>query len=64
MPTTRWRKSSYSQDPASDCVEVAFGPGAFVRDSKNGEGPVLAFGVGAWRQLIATQRPSAGVPAP
>jgi hypothetical protein len=48
-----WRKSSYSQSPNSDCVEVALGAGALVRDSKNTAGPVLEFGIAAWRTFIA-----------
>jgi Domain of unknown function (DUF397) len=47
-----WRKSSYSGSPTSDCIEVAFGAGALVRDSKNATGPVLEFGVRAWREFI------------
>jgi uncharacterized protein DUF397 len=52
MPTTTWRKSSFSQDPASDCVEVALGADALVRDSKNTTGPVLRFEVRAWDEFI------------
>lgn len=71
MPVTEWRKSSYSQSPTSDCVEIAWrkssysgaaggsdcvevalGPDALVRDSKNTSGPVLRFGMGAWRGLV------------
>lgn len=53
MSSTTWRKSSYSDSPTSDCVEVAFGAGALVRDSKNTTGPVLEFGLRAWHQFIA-----------
>jgi hypothetical protein len=54
MPPTKWRKSSYSQSPTSDCVEVALGQvGAAVRDSKNSSGPVLRFGTPAWRELLS-----------
>ena len=54
MTTTTWRKSSYSDSPTSDCVEVAFGlTGAAVRDSKNTAGPALRFGVRAWGELIS-----------
>lgn len=53
MFATMWRKSSYSQSPTSDCVEVAFsGVDAAVRDSKNASGPVLEFGERAWREFI------------
>lgn len=40
MTTTRWRKSSYSNDSA-DCVEVS-GTLDHLRDSKNPVGPVLS----------------------
>jgi hypothetical protein len=54
-----WRKSSYSGSH-SHCVEVAMPSGGprsghalLVRDSKDPDGPVLAFGGRAWRSLIA-----------
>jgi Domain of unknown function (DUF397) len=54
-----WRKSSYSSAHAH-CVEVATpsagprsGRSFLVRDSKDPDGPVLAFGQRAWRSLIA-----------
>jgi Domain of unknown function (DUF397) len=57
MSTTTWRKSSYSQDVNSDCVEVAFGrTGAAVRDSKNTGGPVLRVGVVAWSRFLTAHR--------
>ena len=57
IPMSQWRKSSYSQgDQNSDCVEVALGARAFVRDSKNAGGAVLAFDVPAWQELISTCR--------
>jgi hypothetical protein len=50
---TAWRKSSYSQTVASDCVEVALSMSEVaVRDSKNSSGPTLSFGVEAWRGLL------------
>jgi hypothetical protein len=46
---TRWIKSSYSGGQGGDCVETASTVGALlVRDSKDNEGPVLAFGREAW----------------
>jgi hypothetical protein len=39
-----WRKSTFSGDPNSACVEVALtAGGAALRDSKNANGPVLHF---------------------
>ncbi|MEV0703682.1 DUF397 domain-containing protein [Saccharopolyspora sp. NPDC050389] len=50
----KWRKSSYStggNDAA--CVEVAFaGPAVAVRDSKEPDGPVLAFPASSWAAFL------------
>ncbi|MCM4078289.1 DUF397 domain-containing protein [Paractinoplanes hotanensis] len=47
-----WRKSSGSLN--GDCVEVAPLPdGVAVRDSKNPDGPMLAFTHSEWRAFIA-----------
>jgi len=44
-----WCKSSHSDTEGANCVEVATCPGVvYVRDSKDKEGPRLAFGPGAW----------------
>lgn len=45
-----WFKSSYSDSSdGNDCVEVAAAPHAvLVRDSKNTQGPRLAFASRAW----------------
>lgn len=54
-----WRKSSYSNGEAGDCVEVSDDlPGAVpVRDSKlAGKGPVLAFRAAAWASFITDVR--------
>lgn len=51
MRMPEWRKSSRSGGGNSDCVEVAFTPDAAVRDSKNQDGPQLAFPATGWRQL-------------
>jgi Domain of unknown function (DUF397) len=46
----RWRKSTYSSSNGGNCTEVAAVPGAvLVRDSKNPDGPHLAFGPDTWR---------------
>ncbi|KXK62109.1 DUF397 domain-containing protein [Micromonospora rosaria] len=49
-----WRKSSRSAE--GNCVEVADSlPGVVgVRDSKDRSGPVLTFGVPAWRAFVTT----------
>ena len=45
----RWRKSSYSGNGGSDCVEV--GGRVVVRDTKNRTGPVLEITPSAWRRF-------------
>ncbi len=52
-----WRTSSYS--PNGDaCVEVAPSPGGvLVRDSKDRDGPVLAFPAAAWHTFRTTVTP-------
>lgn len=51
----KWRKSSFSTDDAN-CVEVGWheAPLTAVRDSKNTEGPTLAFPVPAWQDFLRT----------
>jgi hypothetical protein len=50
-----WRKSSYSGTQGGNCVEVARATAdvVAVRDSKDREGPRLAFGPGQWRRFAA-----------
>jgi hypothetical protein len=49
----RWRKSSYSGNGGSDCVEVGGRAGrVLVRDTKNRTGPVLEITPDAWRRLV------------
>ena len=51
--STNWRKSSYSQEAGSDCVEVAFAPReAAVRDSKNVSGAILVLPADSWRRFV------------
>ncbi|WP_329149300.1 DUF397 domain-containing protein [Streptomyces sp. NBC_01456] len=51
-----WRKSSYSDGGANNCVEIADSfPGAVpVRDSKNPTGGALLFPAAAWSAFITT----------
>jgi len=40
-----WRTSSYSGSNGGNCIEVAITPDTVaIRDSKDADGPVLAFG--------------------
>ncbi|MEV0784709.1 DUF397 domain-containing protein [Streptomyces sp. NPDC050423] len=53
IETTRWRKSSYSNQ-GGDCVEIAwFTTRTAVRDSKNPTGPALILGDRAWAAFVA-----------
>ncbi|MER6303952.1 DUF397 domain-containing protein [Kitasatospora sp. NPDC001539] len=49
-----WRKSSYSAQ-ASECVEIGdvSTGGIAVRDSKDPNGPALAFPADAWTAFVA-----------
>ncbi|HYZ55628.1 MAG TPA: DUF397 domain-containing protein [Streptosporangiaceae bacterium] len=56
-----WRKSTYSNN-GGDCVEVArTGSAVTVRDSKNPDGPALAFTPGQWHTFTA--KLTAGAPS-
>jgi hypothetical protein len=45
-----WRKSSYSGGNGGTCVEVGpAGPAVAVRDSKDPDGPLLAFAADVWK---------------
>jgi hypothetical protein len=53
--TPVWRTSSRSNSNGGNCVEVAdelTGGSVGVRDSKDRQGPVLAFDPAAWRAFI------------
>ncbi|MEV4614678.1 DUF397 domain-containing protein [Kitasatospora sp. NPDC049258] len=58
MPTAtdpgapRWRKSSYSDGTGGNCVEVDDASPGRVRDSKDPDGPRLAFAPAAWRAFV------------
>ncbi|HWO60296.1 MAG TPA: DUF397 domain-containing protein [Umezawaea sp.] len=45
-----WRKSSYSDESGTNCVEVA---ASSVRDSKN-PGPVLTFPAKVWTSFLVS----------
>jgi len=46
---TAWRTSSYSGSNGAACDEVGTtGPAVAVRDSKDPDGPLLAFPAGTW----------------
>ncbi len=47
-----WRKSSYSGDGGSNCIEVADDDSrVLVRDTKDRSGPVLRFTPDVWRRF-------------
>jgi hypothetical protein len=51
LATAAWRKSTRSSSEGA-CVEVAaVDPAIAVRDSKDPNGPTLAFGRRAWREF-------------
>ncbi len=59
-----WRKASHSNSNGGECVEVAptSAPAIAVRDSKDPDGPKLAFTPGDWRSF--TRRLKTGTPGP
>ncbi|MEU8887445.1 DUF397 domain-containing protein [Streptomyces sp. NPDC048442] len=49
-----WIKSSYSSNEGPECVEVAATPGTVhIRDSKDPQGPLLAFGHSEWSAFLS-----------
>jgi uncharacterized protein DUF397 len=52
--TVAWRKSTYSGGSGGNCIEVgAHTPGLIpVRDSKDPQGPHLAFTPAAWTAFL------------
>ncbi|MEE4543331.1 DUF397 domain-containing protein [Streptomyces sp. V4-01] len=52
-----WRKSSYSGDSGDNCVEVAaHAASVHVRDSKDRQGPSLAFDAQEWAHFVTFAR--------
>ncbi|MFI1092815.1 DUF397 domain-containing protein [Streptomyces sp. NPDC020917] len=52
-----WHKSSYSGSSGDNCVEVATCPSTVhVRDSKDKEGPQLAFTPAEWAHFVEFAR--------
>jgi hypothetical protein len=58
LAKAEWRKSSYSSSNGGNCVEVARNlPGIVaVRDSKDPQGPTLAFTPEDWRAFLDSAR--------
>jgi hypothetical protein len=57
LPRAVWRKSSHSSGGSQgECVEVAAvgGPVIAARDSKNPDGPILAFTPHEWGSFVAS----------
>jgi Domain of unknown function (DUF397) len=48
-----WRKSSYSGNGGSSCIEVASAGAVAVRDTTDRTGPTLVFSPAAWCRLVA-----------
>jgi hypothetical protein len=62
MDVTRavWRKSSYSGSNGGACVEVGTaGLAVAVRDSKDPNGPLLAFAADTWKAFAEQVKTSA-----
>ncbi len=56
-----WRKSSYSGNGGSDCVEVGTAPRVVaVRDTKDRTGSALAFSPQDWREFTRRVKDGAG----
>ncbi|MGI5169301.1 DUF397 domain-containing protein [Spirillospora sp. CA-253888] len=55
LSSVRWRKSSYSTQDGTDCVEVAaesLGKAVMARDSKDPAGPMLSLSQDAWASFL------------
>jgi hypothetical protein len=54
MTGTAWRTSSYSGDNGGTCVEVGTtGSAVAIRDSKDHDGPRLAFPADTWNAFTS-----------
>ncbi|MFJ8489858.1 DUF397 domain-containing protein [Streptomyces sp. NPDC094038] len=62
LSTAMWRKSSYSDGGANNCVEVADGPSGIVpvRDSKLPAARPLVFSAVAWSGFVTGVKGEAG----
>jgi len=61
----RWRKASYSSNGGANCVEVAdHGSQVLVRDTKDRQGPALAFSTEAWRRFAEQVKRSLALDLP
>ncbi|MFJ6198582.1 DUF397 domain-containing protein [Micromonospora sp. NPDC092111] len=60
LSDAKWRKSTRSSGNQGDCVEVADNlPGVVaVRDSKDPDGPVLAFPPTTWQSFVTFAKQS------
>ncbi|AEW93771.1 DUF397 domain-containing protein [Streptantibioticus cattleyicolor] len=60
LSRAEWAKSSYSGNGGANCLEWApkFAPAGVVpvRDSKDPQGPALAFTTAAWAEFVAAVR--------
>jgi hypothetical protein len=58
LSAATWIKSSYSDANGGDCIEVAPAIPDLVpvRDSKNPDGPTLAFERSAWAAFVSALR--------
>ncbi|MER7755727.1 DUF397 domain-containing protein [Kitasatospora sp. NPDC097643] len=56
QPPAQWRKSSYSGGSGASCVEVDDANPGRVRDSKDPNGPALAFTPAAWQSFVTAVR--------
>jgi hypothetical protein len=59
-----WRKSSYSGNGGSNCVEVSSPDAVLVRDTTSRDGGTLAFTTTAWKAFTAQLKRSLDTPQP